>query len=84
LCAQAVDDAIAELRRALDTVEDAASAVELLAMFASAQDEVLYGVFSAGSPSAVIQACTAAGYPIDRLTVDVDARILAGPPTPCV
>ncbi|HEY7050803.1 MAG TPA: hypothetical protein VH496_01530 [Mycobacterium sp.] len=81
LCAQAVDDAVAELRRALAIVEDAGPPVVLLAMFAAAQDEVLYGVFSAASPSAVIQACMRAGYPVDRLTVDVDARILV-PETP--
>jgi len=76
LSANAVDDAIRRLTHASAATHDGA-AVSLLAMFAAPKDEVLYGVFTAASPTSVIQACILAGYPIDRLTVDIDARILA-------
>lgn len=76
LSAGAVDDAIAQLKNALGAVDANGASARLLVVLAAPDDEVLYGLFSAASPGVVVQVCTAAGYPIERLTADVDARLL--------
>jgi hypothetical protein len=76
LNAEAVDDAIAQLKNALGAVGANGASAQLLVVLAAPDDEVLYGLFSASSPGVVVQVCIAAGYPIERLTADVHARLL--------
>lgn len=49
--------------------------VRLLMALAVPADEVVFGVFAAGSAQAVSEACHRAGVPAERLTDAVDARI---------
>lgn len=51
--------------------------VHLLLAMAAPNDEVLYSVFAAHSPEVVIETCAHAGRPIERITDDVQFRILA-------
>lgn len=65
----------ARLRAGAASVTAAGTPVHLTSMLALPSDEVLFGVFSADSVSAVAQACTEAGYPAQRLTNALDAHI---------
>ena len=82
LTGHAIDDALAKLERGAEAISVNGSAVRLLAMLAAPTDEVLYGVFAADTPEIVRQACHQAGFPVERLTVDVDARITSSSPNP--
>ncbi|MDT5011770.1 MAG: hypothetical protein QOH57_3387 [Mycobacterium sp.] len=73
------------LDRAVATIEACASAtanedssVKLLAMLAVPTDEVVFGIFAAGSSDAVAEVCDRAGLPAQRLTAAFDARRHAG------
>ncbi|MGP4056551.1 hypothetical protein ACTWP6_17295 [Mycobacterium sp. 4D054] len=46
--------------------------MHLLSMVAVPGDEVLFGVFTAGSASAVAQTCDRAGIPAQRVTTATD------------
>jgi hypothetical protein len=69
------------LVRALDTAAAAMTAegraVQLLLTLAVPHDEVLYGVFTADTPTLVSEVCDRAGFPPARLSTDVDARLSA-------
>ena len=75
LTGHTIDDVLAQLERGAEAISVNGSAVRLLAMLAAPTDEVLYGVFAADTPEIVMLACHQAGFPVERLTVDVDARI---------
>jgi N-acyl-L-homoserine lactone synthetase len=76
LLAQPIDDAVARL-------DDAASAedapVRLLMTMAAVTDEVLYSLFTAESAESVQRVCRRAGWPADRITDRIDARIAGAP-----
>ena len=70
-----LDDTIAKLHAAAGALRDEGSAVRLIITVAAPSDEVLYGVYAAGSPDTVIAACQRAGYPAERVTGGVNAWI---------
>ena len=70
-----LDDIIGSLDAAISAVSNAGTPVRLLVTLAVPTDEVLYGVFTADSPDAVVAACRQAGVPVERLSTDVGARI---------
>jgi hypothetical protein len=81
LTSQALDDAMAKLERGAAAVSVNGTAVQVLAMLAAPHDEVLYGMFAADCAQIVKQACHQAGFPVERFTENVDARI-PGPVPP--
>jgi hypothetical protein len=72
-----LDNTVARLDAAARALRDEGSAVRLVMTMAAPLDEVLYDVFAAGSPESVIAACLRAGYPAERVTGGVDARIMS-------
>jgi hypothetical protein len=80
LTEQSVDDIVAKLDIAATTASDEGTPVRLLVTLAVPTDEVLYGVFHAYSPEIVTRTCQRAGFPHQRLSGDVGARIRHGPP----
>ena len=79
LTEQSVDDIVAKLDLAAANVSDERTPVRLLVTLAVPTDEVLYGVFGADSPEIVTATCERAGFPHQRLSGDVGARIRHGP-----
>ena len=50
-------------------------------MLAVPTDEVVFGVFAAGTADVVAQTCRQAGVPAQRLTAAIDARIARRSPS---
>ncbi|WP_024444646.1 hypothetical protein [Mycolicibacterium iranicum] len=73
----AVDDIMARLRTAATELTSGGARVRLLATLSVPTDEVLYGVFDADSPEAVVAACEHAGLPQQRLSADVVPRVMS-------
>lgn len=71
----AVDDIVAQLDAAAAVVTLEGAAVRLLVTLSVPTDEVLYGLFDADSPDAVVTTCQRAGVPHQRLSTHVVARI---------
>lgn len=76
LTAQPLDDTIAKLDAGTVAMRAEGSAVRLLMALTAHADQVLYSVFAASSPDTVRQACERAGYPAERLTAGIDARVM--------
>ena len=49
----------------------------LISLLAIPSDEVLFGVFAAGSEGLVAEICDRAGIPANRLTAAVDSHVAA-------
>jgi hypothetical protein len=80
LTEQSVDDIVAKIELAAANLSEEGTPVRLLVTLAVPTDEVLYGVFGAHSPEIVSATCERAGFPHQRLSRDVGARIRqAGP-----
>ncbi|QZT63277.1 hypothetical protein [Mycolicibacterium austroafricanum] len=73
-----VDDIVARLDAAANAVSGGGEHVRLVVTLSVPTDEVLYGVFAADSPDAVIATCARAGVPHQRLSTHVVARIVTG------
>lgn len=88
LSEQSVDDLVSRLDAAAALATDEGTPIELLITLAVPSDEVLYGVFGAGSRELVSRTCLAAGAPHQRLSTQVNTRIrhrrsdVAGHPSP--
>ena len=74
LTRQLIDDVVADLDTATESMRADGSSVWLLMTVAVPTDEVLYGVFAAESPDLVRTACERAGCLAERMSLDVDAR----------
>ena len=72
---QYVDDLVARLDAAAATVTEEGTPIQLLVTVSVPSDEVLYGVFGAGSQDIVSRTCLAAGAPHQRLSAQVGTRI---------
>lgn len=70
-----LDATAASLQAGVAAMCGEGSPVELLITLAIPADEVLFGVFTAGSARDVSEACRRAGIPAERLTSVVDARV---------
>jgi len=75
LTAESVDDVVAKLDAAAVLVSSEGTPVQLVVTLAVPTDEVLYGVFGAGSSDIVSKTCLQAGVPHQRLSADVGTRI---------
>lgn len=75
LSEQSVEDLVARLDAAAAAATGEGTPVELLITLAVPSDEVLYGVFGAGSREIVSRTCLAAGAPHQRLSAPVGTRI---------
>lgn len=75
LTEQSVDDLVARLDAAAAVATGEGTPVELLVTVSVPSDEVLYGIFGAGSQEIVSRTCIAAGAPHQRLSAQVGARI---------
>jgi hypothetical protein len=75
---EAVDGTAAALQRAGASMTDEGSPVTLLSLLAIPTDEVLFGLFAAGSERVVAEMCDRAGIPAHRLTAAVNTHV-AGP-----
>ncbi|KUH95724.1 hypothetical protein [Mycobacterium sp. IS-3022] len=75
LTEQSVDDLVARLDAAAAVATGEGTPVQLLLTVSVPSDEVLYGVFDAGSQEIVSRTCHAAGAPHQRLSSHVGARI---------
>lgn len=75
-----VDDIVERLHAAASGLASGGARVRLVATLSVPSDEVLYGVFDADSPDAVVATCEHAGIPQQRLSADVVARLISGRP----
>lgn len=64
----AVDDIVARLDAAASEVTVEGTAVRLSVTLSVPTDEVLYGLFDADSPEAVVTTCQRAGVPHQRIS----------------
>jgi hypothetical protein len=71
-----LDDTVTKLNECVASLSIAGAPVQLLMAFAVPIDEVVFGVFAAGSADMVAQACQRAGIPAQRLTAAVRAGML--------
>jgi hypothetical protein len=70
-----LDETCAKLKDGAAQMCGEGSPVELLMTLAVPADEVMFAVFAARSAEAVSEACRRAGWPAERLTDALDARI---------
>jgi hypothetical protein len=70
-----IDDVTTTLGGISAGLLDEGHPIQLLATLAASTDQVLYGVFAAESADTVAQACERAGWPADRISGGIHARI---------
>ncbi len=70
--AESLGETAARLNQCAESVSTVGPPVRLLIMLAVPSDEVLFGVFTAGSTTAVTQTCDRAGLPAQRVTTATD------------
>ncbi|WP_326546146.1 hypothetical protein QGN32_20825 [Mycolicibacterium sp. ND9-15] len=75
-----LDETVARLGTGISAIRDEGSAVRLLVAMTAHGDEVLYSVFAASSPDIVRRACERAGFPAERVTAGIEARVLPSGP----
>jgi len=73
-----VDDIVSRLDAAAALITGEGTPVRVVMTLSVPTDEVLYGVFDAASPEAVVATCQRAGLPQQRLSTDVIARFVSG------
>ena len=71
---ESLDHAIATIDACASTTANDISPVKLMAMLVVPTDEVVFGIFVAGSADVVAKVCHQAGIPAQRLTAAFDAR----------
>ena len=78
--------ALADTAAALDATAASMSAdgarVRVSALVAVPADEVVFGVFRAGSADAVTQTCDRAGFPVQRVSAATDIELDSGEAAP--
>jgi len=70
--AESLEETAARLNECAASMSALGPPVHLLTMLAVPSDEVLFGVFTAGSARAVTQTCDRAGIPAHRITTAAD------------
>jgi hypothetical protein len=75
LAGRSIDDIVAALGHAATRLQTQQHPIQLMLTVISPADEMLYSVFTAESVDAVTRVCSQAGWPVDRITCDVQARI---------
>jgi hypothetical protein len=74
-----LDKTVATLDECVRAMCVAGSPVNLLTALAVSNDELIFGVFVAGSKQVVAQVCRQAGIPAQRLSPAIDARAARQP-----
>ena len=74
-----LDESVARLIRCAASISAAGSEVHLLATVAVPNDEIVLAVFGSAAEQSVVEVCSQAGFPAQRLTASVDARFWQGP-----
>jgi hypothetical protein len=74
-----LDHAVTRLDECVASMCAQGSPVRLLMTLAVPTDEVVFGVFAAGSEQVVAQVCARAGFPAQRLNLALDARTARQP-----
>ena len=69
-----LDNTVARLGECVRSMCAAGSPVQLLTALAVPNDELIFGVFAAGSEEAVARVCRQAGIPAQRISAAIDAR----------
>jgi hypothetical protein len=77
--AQADQTQADQIIAAFDAATDCEAAVRLILILAVPTDQVIFGLFAAPSPRALLAACSRAGIPPQRLTSDVQPTHHATP-----
>ena len=76
ITAQPLDETVAKLDAGMVAIRAQGSAVRLLMALTARTDQVLYSVFAASSPDSVRAACERAGFPAERVTAGIEARVM--------
>lgn len=79
LTARPLDETVAKLAAGAVAMRAEGSAVRLLMALTAHTDQVLYSLFAAASPDTVMRVCERAGFPAERLTAGIDARLMPDP-----
>jgi hypothetical protein len=79
LTEELLDNTITRLDECVAAVCAAGSPVQLLMAIAVPNDELVFGVFAAGSKQVVARICRQAGIPAQRLSLAIDARAARQP-----
>jgi hypothetical protein len=79
LTEELLDQAVTKLDECVAAMCVEGSPVRLLMTLAVPDDDVVFGVFAAGSEEVVARVCRDAGVPAQRLSVAVDARAARQP-----
>jgi hypothetical protein len=74
LTEELLDDTVARLDECVRAMRAAGSPVQLLTALAVPNDELIFGVFAAGSEQVVARVCRQAGIPAQRISPAIDAR----------
>jgi hypothetical protein len=74
LTAEGLAHAVSILDKCVASACAAGSPVQLLMTLAVPDDDVIFGVFAAGSEQVVARVCAQAGIPAQRLSLAFDAR----------
>jgi hypothetical protein len=74
--ARPLDETVAKLDASMVAIRAEGSSVRLLVALTARADQVLYSVFAASSPDTVRRACERAGFPAERLTAGIEARLM--------
>jgi hypothetical protein len=74
LTQELLDDTVARLDECVRAMCAAGSPVQLLMAVAVPNDELVFGVFAAGSEQVVTRVCREAGVRVQRLSPAIDAR----------
>jgi hypothetical protein len=75
LTEELLDRAVAKLDECASSVCAQGSPVRLMMALAVPDDQLIFGVFVAGSEEIVDMVCRQAGIPAHRLSVAIDARV---------
>jgi hypothetical protein len=74
-----LDHIVTQLEQCATATRGEGVDVGLLMMLAVPTEEVIFGVFAAGSAQIVCEVCRRAGFPAERLTDVGDARVAEAP-----
>ena len=74
LTEELLDNTVARLDECVRAVSAKGLQVQLLTALAVPKDELIFGVFAAGSEQVVARVCRQAGIPAQRISLAIDAR----------
>ena len=75
LTEELLDNTVARLDECVRAICAKGSPVQLLTALAVPNDELIFGVFAAGSEQVVARVCRQAGIPAQRISPAIDGRV---------